>query len=185
MSRFHVDTAGALETVRQAINAAWRATPAGSVVTHMTNGVVTHTEPLAAYELRLCLQPTQVVHASRLIVAGADAALEIPDTGKTAAAIAPLLGAGGVPSAAALVQVPRARAHNLLPLGVRDVLDDRWIDGEWGKIGVANGHANEAAARAAIIAELQGGRATAALARKDARGSQGALAEAMGIGRSQ
>lgn len=181
MSRYHVDTAGALETVRQAINGAWRATPTGSVVTHIVNGIVTHSEPLAVYEARLGLEPTQVVHASRLIVAGADAALEIPDTGKTAAAIAPLLGRNGIPSAASLVQVTRPREHSRLPAGVRDKLDDAYVDGEWTLIG--NGHANEAAARAAITAELQGARATAALARKDARGAQAALERALGLGR--
>jgi hypothetical protein len=177
MSRYHVDTAGNLESVRQAINAAWRATPAGSVVTHMTNGVVTHTEPLAAYEARLGLEPTQVVHTSRLIVAGADAALEIPDTGKTATAIAPLLGRNGIPSAAALVQVTRPRNHSLLPVGVRDVLDDRYVDAELAA-------EDTPAVRAAITTELQG-RAAAALSRKDARGSQAALEDALGMGRSR
>jgi hypothetical protein len=162
MSRYHVDTAGNLETVRQAINAAWRATPAGSVVTHMFAGRVTHTEPLAQYEARLGLEPTQVVHSSRLIVVGTDAALEIPDTGKTAAAIAPLLGQGAVPSAAALVQVTRPREHSRLPTAVRDALDDRYVDVELAE--------DTPQARGRVTAELQGARASAALARKDARG---------------
>jgi hypothetical protein len=185
MSRYHVDAPGALETVRQAINAAWRATPAGSIVTHVVNGVVTHTEPLAQYEARLGIEPTQVVHASRLIVTGADAALEIPDTGKTAAAIAPLLGTGGIPSAAALVQVTRPREHSRLPTGVRDVLDDRYIDGELDGTDEAGQSRDTPAARGRVTAELQGARATTALARKDVRGSQAALDDAIGIGRSR
>lgn len=179
MSRYLVGTAGACEAARAAINAAWRATPAGSVVTHLYGGVPMHTEPLAQYELRLGLEPTQVVHTSRLIVAGADAALEIPDTGRTAAAIAPLLGVGGIPSAAALVQVTRPREHSRLPTGVRDKLDDAWIDAQLdGTDG--NGQPRDTpGARGLITAELQGARAAAALARKDVRGTQAAFARAV------
>ncbi len=172
MSRYHVDTAANLEAVRQAINAAWRASPAGSVVTHMFGGVVTRTEPLAAYEARMGIPPVHVVSPGRLIVAGSDAALDIPDTGKTAIAIAPLLGRGGIPSAASLVQVSRPRENDRLPPGVRDRLDDLYVDAELVE--------DTPAARGRVNAELQG-RAAAALARKDARGSQAALL----VGRSR
>ena len=166
MSRYHVDTAGNLEVVRQAINAAWRATPAGGTVTHMVGGVVTGTESLVAYEARMGIPPVQVVSPGRLIIVGADAALDIPDTGKTAIAIAPLLGQGGIPSAASLVQVSRPRENDRLPAGVRDRLDDLYVDAELVE--------DAPAARGRVNAELQG-RAAAALARKDARGGQPAF----------
>lgn len=189
MTRYHIASAGNCESVRQAINAGWRAGPASHATVLLTGERV----PIAEYELRTgrAVGHFQLLTADRLIVAGADAALEMPepasDGGLTWSHIADQLGKtiGGVPtpSAASLVQVTRARQHSLLPTGVRDVLDDRYVDGEYAKIG--NEHANEAAARGVISAELQGARATAALSRKDARGSQAALDAALGIGRSR
>lgn len=185
MSRYHVDTAGALEIVRQAINTAWRATPAGSVVTHLYNGVPTHTEPVELWEARHGYpagHASQLVKPESLIVVGADAALDLsPVKSRRGAMIDDHLGVGIVPPESALVQVSRPREHGRLPTGVRDLFDDRYIDDEWSKIGVPSGHASEAVARAFITAELQGARATAALARKDARGSQAALERALGI----
>jgi hypothetical protein len=146
----------------------------------MFNGVVVGTEPAAQYEARLGLEPTQVVHTSRLLI-GDDgtAALEIPDTGKTAEAIAPLLGQGATPSAASLVQVTRPREHSRLPTGVRDLLDDRYIDGELDGTDAAGEPRDTPAARGLITAELQGAHAAAALARKDARKAQRAFEKTM------
>lgn len=178
MTRYHVATEQNCRLVREAINAAWNATPAAQVVTHVVNGVVVGTEPKAQYLARLGLPADheQLVHADRLIVAGTDAALELPDTGRTGEEIGKLLGRGGLPSAASLVPVTRPREHSRLPAGVRDVLDDRYVDEQLAEEDTPQ-------KRQQIRDELtNGGRAAAALARRDARGARGELDRAIGLG---
>jgi hypothetical protein len=77
------------------------------------------------------------------------------------------------------VQVTRARGNSALPAGVRDKLDDAYVDRVF-----AGRPVDDAAAIAEVVAELQG-RATAALARKTARGQSAALEAALGMGGSQ
>ncbi len=182
MTRYYVASAGSCESVRQAINAGWRAGPA-QYAERWVNGTLVKREPIDAWELRTG-RPVgwlQLLTAERVIVGGdGSTALELPDSDLTGQHIADQLGktVGGtaIPSSAALVQVARPRDSSQLPAGVRDKVDDAYVDS-------ALAQADTPQARAAITAELQG-RAAAALARKDARGAQAALEKAMGIGRS-
>lgn len=178
MTRYHVANAGQCETTRQAINAAWRALPRSQVIRHVVNGVVIGEEPAADYYLRTTGRADfeEAIGPERLIVAGEDAALEIHDSGVVGARLTALLGRGGLPRADELVQVTRAREHSRLPTGVRDVLDDRYVDEQLAEEDTPQ-------RRDAIQAELtNGGRAAAALARKDARGARVELDRAIGLG---
>jgi hypothetical protein len=89
------------------------------------------------------------------------AALQITEVPAIEAKLGRTLRGVAVPPASSLVQVSRPRDHALLPVGVRDKLDDAWIDQQLDA-------GDTPAARSAILSELQG-RGTAALARKDAR----------------
>lgn len=86
-----------------------------------------------------------------------------------------------IPSAASLVQVTRARDNSLLPAGVRDKLDDAYVDSVYAQNTDTAGVVNTAVANAAIIAELQG-RGAAAVARKGVRGQQAQFDALTGLG---
>jgi hypothetical protein len=66
---------------------------------------------------------------------------------------------------------------------VRDALDDDYVNNELDGVDAEGNPRDTPAARGRINAELQGARASQALARKDARGSQSALEMAMRAGR--
>ena len=174
MSRYHVADPGSLEAVRQAINSTIPRTGF-----RVVNGVAIPVD-LAVEEARLGLEPEQLVHTSRLVL-GADgtAALELPETPHVEAQLGKTIHGTATPTAASLVQVPRARDNALLPTGVRDKLDDTYVDSV-----LSDGDTPQA--RAAITAELQNGsRASGALARKDARAGQKAIDAALGLGRRE
>jgi hypothetical protein len=177
MTRYHVASPGECESVRQAINTGWRAGPA-AFAERVVNGVVVAREPIGAWELRTG-RPVgwlQLLPVERLIVSGADAALELPDA--VAQHVDEQLGRGVIPRANQLVAVTRAREHSLLPAAVRDVLDDRYV------ASVLTSEAEDTPqARAVITAELQNGsRAANALARKDSRAGAQAIERALGLG---
>ena len=165
MSRYYVAPAAQLELVRQAINDGALGPHASRMYTLVRNGIAVQVNA-AAEEARLGVEPEQVVHTSCLVIAGRDAALELPETAHVSAQLGKTVGGTSIPSVGALVQVARPRDNSLLPAGVRDVLDDRYV----AQLLVED----TPAARAAITAELQGARAAAALARWDAPRATGA-----------
>lgn len=173
--RYHVADAGTLEAVRQAINST---KPAGGA--RMVGGVlVPLTDAQFAAECaRLGIEPGQLVHTSRLLVVGSDAVLELPETPHVEACLGRTVGGRAIPSAASLAQVTRARDHAQFAAGIRDALDDRYVDSE------LDGADDVPAARGRVTAELQG-RAAAALARKDARAGAQAIERALGLGRGE
>lgn len=175
MSRFHVDTPAQLVLVQVALDQAFglrdgagNPTPREQMVHKPGLGLV----PASAVGAVTCYdQPG----AHWPLIAGGDgtAVLEIAEL----ASIDAKLGRGGLPAASALVQVTRPREHSRLPAGVRDKLDDAYVDQAF-----AGKPVDDAVAIAEVTAELQGARAVAALARKSVRGSQAALDRALGIG---
>lgn len=208
MTRYHVDTPAKLALVQVALDqsfglrdVAGNPTPREQMVT-FDGGSTFAPASVALTQVPhggMRLQPGQP-HACYTqpgvkwpLIDGGDgtAALQIPDTSDfapaNAAAFNALLGTtvSGValPNAAGLVQVTRPRDSSLLPAGVRDKLDDAYVDSVLDGTD-ASGQPNDTAqARAAIRTELQG-RGNAALARKDARNSQAALAQATGLGKA-
>jgi hypothetical protein len=193
--RYHVDTAGNLESMRMAINVAWRATPEGSTVTHLINGVVVGTENAMAYAARHGIRPPELVGDDCLLIAlDGTAALDLSAVNELHetminAQLGKTLGDVSTPKVTALIQVSRPFENGKLPSGVRDLLDDRTVDiaidialsqigtpeeiadSKSGKL-----YPNEGIARmfaqSQVETELQVSRATAALARKAARDSK-------------
>lgn len=168
MSRYHVDTPAQLVLVQVALDqsfglrdGAGNPTPREQMVHKPGLGLV----PASAVGAVTCYdQPG----AHWPLIAGGDgtAVLEIAEL----ASIDAKLGRGGLPAASALVQVTRPREHSRLPAGVRDKLDDAYIDSVLDGADDVGVPRDTPGARAAIATELQG-RAAAALARKDARGA--------------
>jgi len=111
------------------------------------------------------------------------AALFIADAPTIDAKLGRTVNGVALPRVADLVQVARPRDSSVLPPGVRDKVDDAWIDVQLDGTDINGQPRDTPAARAAVRAELQG-QATAALARKDARKAQRALDVAIGHGKA-
>jgi hypothetical protein len=172
MTRYHVATPGECEAVRAAINST--IPRAGHRV---VNGVAIPVD-LAAEEARLGLEPEQLVHTSRLVL-GADgtAALELPETTHVEAALGRTIRGTPTPRDSDCVKCTRAREYALLPTGVRDKLDDKYVDS------VLTSETEDTPQKRAEIADELQGRAAAALARKTTRVGAKEIERALGLGR--
>lgn len=184
MSRYHVDTPAQLALVAIAIDQSLG-------LRHSVTGAPTPREQMV-YKAGV-LAPASAhlgpVHSCYdrpdtkvAVIDGGDgtAALWIDD-GVPDSALGKTVSGVPLPSAAALVQVTRARQNTLLPAGVAAKLDDAYADSVF-----ADDSLTDAQKRAAVTAELQNGsRASGALARKDARAGQKAIDAALGLGRRE
>jgi hypothetical protein len=180
MTRYHVDTPAQLALVAIAIdqslglrNGAGAPTPREQLV--YKAGVVAP----ASVHLGPAHQCYDRPGTKARLIDGGDgtAALEIGDD-VPASALGKTVGGVPLPSAAALVVVNRARDNALLGTGgVRDKLDDAYVDSVF-----ADATLNDGQRRAAVATELQNGsRSANALTRKDSRVGQQAIAQALGI----
>jgi hypothetical protein len=182
MTRYHVADAGSCEAVRQAINASWRNGPARHAE-HYRDGVLVGREPLADWCARTgrALGEQGPVRPEHLIVSGADAVLELLEDGVHGALVSEQLGKGIVPRANQLARVTRAREHAQFAAGIRDALDDRYVEQVF-----ADETLSDAQKREAITSELQNGaRATSALTRKDSRAGARVIDGMLGGGKAR
>jgi len=182
MSRYHVDTPARLELVRLALDqAAGYRNASGQpvVVMHkiVDRGVVVGEIRSDVFCATRGVEPTRCCDP---VIVGADgtAALEIPETPDASLGLGRTVHGTAVPTAASLVQVTRPRDASRLPAGVRDRLDDRYVDEVF-----ANPVLSTTAKEAAVTLELQTTRAAAALARRPARDAQRVIDAALGGGR--
>lgn len=182
MSRYHVDTPAQLVLVQVTLDkefglrdAAGNPTPREQLVTR--NGGRTYVPASSVSAVTCYDQPGR--HWPLIDGGDGTAALHIAELASIDAKLGRTVSGVALPTVASLVQVTRPRGHSALPTGVRDKLDDAYVDRVFAGLAVDN-----PGAIAEVTTELQG-RATAALARKTARGQSAALEAALGMGRSR
>lgn len=166
MSRYHVDTPTQLALVQVALDKEFGLRDAAGNPTPREQMV--HRPGLGLVPASVALGPAHGCYDQPgrhwPLIDGGDgtAALDIAEAPSIDAKLGRTVGGVALPTVASLVQVTRPRENDRLPPGVRDKLDDAFVD-------AVLSAGDNTGTRAAVTAELQG-RAVAALARKTARG---------------
>lgn len=168
-SRYHVDTPANLALVQVALDQAFGLRdPAGNPTPREQ---MVHKPGLGLVPASVALGPLHGCYDQPgrhwPMVDGGDgtAALAIAELASIDAKLGRTVSGVALPTAASLVQVTRPRDHSRLPVGVRDKLDDAYIDGRLNGTDARGQARDTPEARAEIAAELQG-RAAAAIARR-------------------
>jgi hypothetical protein len=145
--------------------------------TVLQNGVPVGTIASDVYCATRGVAPTTAV-APPVVGQDGTAALELPQAPEIDRHLGKTFGGVALPTAAALVTVARARDNALLPAGVRDVLDDKYVEAVY-----ADQTLDDTAKAALVTNELQNGsRVSNALSRKQTRAGQAAIDAALGLG---